>query len=103
MTLIDRDIIIEEMLKETQKLKTNENAMTNCCSNITNGIIKWLQAYPIITDVAEVRHGKWEWRELYDIKGFILVCSECRESDGACERFNFCPNCGAKMDEKGEK
>lgn len=49
-------------------------------------------------DVVEVRHGKWEWRELYGIEGLVLVCSECRESEGACERFDYCPNCGAKMD-----
>ena len=49
-------------------------------------------------DVVEVKHGKWEWRELYGIEGLVLVCSECRESEGACERFDYCPNCGTKMD-----
>lgn len=59
-------------------------------------------------DVVEVRHGKWtekvkderfgdEWDEivLYECS----VCnSECVESLGI---YQYCPNCGAKMDGKG--
>lgn len=39
-------------------------------------------------DVQEVRHGRWE---LYDI------CSVCGAQ--AEQQTNYCPNCGAKMDE----
>lgn len=49
-------------------------------------------------DVEPVRHGEWIWKELYGEVGYMLVCSECEESEGACERFDYCPNCGAKMD-----
>ena len=51
-------------------------------------------------DVAPVRHGQWE--EAYDGDG--IVCPFCRTDfctiiyDTEC--FNYCPNCGAKMDEK---
>ena len=50
-------------------------------------------------DVAPVRHGRWE--EASDGDG--IVCPFCRTDfctiiyDTAC--FNYCPNCGAKMDE----
>ena len=48
-------------------------------------------------------HGRWEERE----SGF-LVCSECADvfileewlADG---KWEYCPNCGAKMDEENEK
>jgi hypothetical protein len=53
-----------------------------------------------ITDVIEVKHGYWKWKELYGEVGYMLVCSECEESEGACERYDYCPNCGAKMDLK---
>lgn len=49
-------------------------------------------------DAVEVMHGRWE--EADDGDG--AVCSICRED--FCniylevERFNYCPNCGAKMD-----
>ena len=48
-------------------------------------------------DVVEVKHGKW--READDGDG--AVCSVCGED--FCniylevDRFNYCPNCGAKM------
>lgn len=51
-------------------------------------------------DVAPVRHGRWE--EASDGDG--IVCPFCRTDfctiiyDTEC--FNYCPNCGAKMDEK---
>lgn len=98
MTLIDRDIIIEEMLKETQKLKANTNAMTNCCSNITNGMIKWLQAYPVIEEVAPIIHAQWIWKEFYGEPGVMLCCSNCLETEGANVSFEYCPHCGAHMD-----
>ena len=54
-------------------------------------------------DVAPVRHGQWE--EASDGDG--IVCPFCRTDfctiiyDTEC--FNYCPNCGAKMDEKQDK
>lgn len=50
-------------------------------------------------DVQEVRHGKWKR------KNGIFCCSECNyqfETEGYIAFFNYCPNCGAKMDEDGE-
>ena len=54
------------------------------------------------SDVAEVRHGKWE--EASDGDG--IVCSECRTDFCTMihetEKFRFCPNCGARMDKEAE-
>ena len=56
-------------------------------------------------DVAEVRHGCWE--EASDGDG--VVCSECGTAFCTMihetEKFRFCPNCGALMQEEdnGEK
>ena len=48
-------------------------------------------------DVQEVKHGRWEDNYVGDsIEG--LYCTECGEICG-CE-FDYCPNCGAKMDEE---
>lgn len=48
-----------------------------------------------------VRHGHWE---LSIIEG-MYICSNCRKyyirTDEAYE-FNYCPRCGAKMDEVSE-
>ena len=58
-----------------------------------------------IADVAPVRHGRW-----ID-KGEYAVCTECggrssTQYDGVEPiplMTQFCPNCGAKMDEKEDK
>ena len=50
-----------------------------------------------VADVAPVRHGEWQ-----EING-IFRCSLCEysfEHEGYQHFFNYCPNCGAKMDDK---
>ena len=50
-------------------------------------------------DVAPVRHGRWA-ETVTD--GFLFVsCSACGFKTGRID-YNYCPNCGAKMDEGGE-
>lgn len=48
-------------------------------------------------DVVEVRHGEW------GDDGIAYVCNICGKNlvieQGTAE-MNYCPNCGAKMDEK---
>ena len=51
-------------------------------------------------DVAEVRHGEWEFHDTDENDMVIVKCSACgRKQYGGS---NYCPNCGAKMDGKGE-
>lgn len=52
-------------------------------------------------DVAPVRHGRWI------IKHGIIDCSVCNDAgwsvvpyETLVKHFNYCPNCGAKMDEE---
>ena len=40
------------------------------------------------------KHGHWEWDGDY-------ICSNCGER-GHRNKWNYCPNCGAKMDEVEE-
>ena len=45
-------------------------------------------------DVAKVVHGRW-------IHGYdLLCCSLCACEIETRDDFNYCPNCGAKMDDK---
>ena len=48
----------------------------------------------------EVVHGRWIWKP-YDERTEILTCSVCASTEGALETYNYCPNCGAKMDGDG--
>lgn len=58
-----------------------------------------------ITDVQPVRHGRWI-AEDEDYVDDTYICSECgyefviTAGDLESNELNYCPKCGAKMDEK---
>ena len=59
-------------------------------------------------DVVEVKHGEWKIkRDDYDCE--YMMCSCCKEEfypaddDTVDTTPKYCPNCGAKMDERKEK
>lgn len=57
--------------------------------------IKSIQA----ADVASVVHGKWiDVREKRLFGDHYFICSNCKSRNGSMIPFNYCPNCGAKMD-----
>ena len=58
-----------------------------------DGCIKFCQSIPA-ADVAEVRHGRWEFIGGYGYQYRCSVCVTCAE-----RKTKFCSNCGAKMDE----
>nr|DAT56698.1 MAG TPA: TFIIB zinc-binding [Caudoviricetes sp.] len=52
--------------------------------------------------------GHAHWEEFNGKTELCLICSKCShnyiEADPCCtERFNYCPNCGAQMDEEVEE
>lgn len=59
--------------------------------------MEWLDRIPL-EDVAPVVNGRWISKNTngYD---WTFVCSNCGYIDGYPfnDRYNFCPNCGAKM------
>lgn len=55
-------------------------------------------------DVAEVKHGAWivtRYHLYLNVYEEFLCCSVCGYEHQHDERFEYCPNCGAKMDGKG--
>lgn len=65
-----------------------------------NAAVKILKEAPA-ADVAEVRHGKWLLEREPNGEPYCFHCSVC-DSDfhhiGIKTAFDYCPNCGAKMD-----
>lgn len=60
--------------------------------------IKDVDAIPA-ADVAPVRHGRWlEVREKRLFGEHYFLCSNCKSRNGLMIPFNYCPNCGSKMD-----
>ena len=55
--------------------------------------------YMDAADVAPVRHARWlEVREKRLFGEHYFLCSNCKSRNGLMIPFNYCPNCGAKMD-----
>lgn len=69
---------------------------------ITMNGVKILNQFPA-ADVEPVRHGRWiEYTKViipepYNKWEQAWKCSECGFDDGFVA-YNFCPNCGARMD-----
>lgn len=69
--------------------------------DMVSGIISRIKQSPA-ADVAEVRHG--EWKILDSDLGWVEgKCSACGYTDCFDENgfYNYCPECGAKMDGGG--
>ena len=54
-----------------------------------------LESAPV-ADVKEVIHGEWKVDSYTAKYGNPYRCSECREEHA--DTYQYCPNCGAKMD-----
>lgn len=52
-----------------------------------------------IVEAAPVIHGKWnEYAEKHPFGKKWIECSNCKSINKSMIKFNYCPNCGAKMD-----
>lgn len=72
-----------------------------------NDVAKELKAAPTI-DAVPVVHGRWKIKLLDDYQKYNVTCSICGwvgienyDSYDVPSDFNYCPNCGAKMDLEG--
>ena len=90
---------IEELLKQLNACKYSIEKPTKrqvTYNAAINDACKIVDALPV-ADVVEVRHGKWI--ELPPFKN-IYTCSLCDQWGEY--HWNYCPNCGAKMDLENE-
>lgn len=68
-----------------------------------NDVTKELKSAPTI-DAVPVVHGRWEFPIFEDEEDGLdprVKCSECGCIEAALAKWNYCPNCGAKMDAEG--
>ncbi len=86
---IDAGEMIKNLTGMKEKLGYNAVAI--------EGMIKGIQD-AIVPDVAPVLHGRWEWQT-----GDLYMCTVCKADCHVEEclnepKYDYCPNCGAKMD-----
>ena len=93
---------MDEYIEREALLKFIENGINNPDRKEAFGydaveILEKVQYMPA-ADVAPVRHGRWVEKEKYTF-GIMYDCSLCEDRilDNG-HPWNYCPNCGAKMD-----
>ena len=61
-----------------------------------------LANFPTV-DAVPIRHGKWMPLNRYDGKVFCPDCKKVFDWDTEAQYYDYCPKCGAKMDERKEE
>ena len=93
--LIDRDELLAVVQEDMQCSVTGRENMEEVRKMMQN-ILDDIAESPVV-DTVPVRHGKWI--DNYNgIEGAWSFCSVCGER--AIDLYDFCPNCGARMNEK---
>ena len=92
---IEREATIKELMNDTpEQVGYSREDAADC--------IRYMDA----ADVAPVVHGRWidAYPDIEPNPMFMYgICSECGFEQGISKYLKYCPNCGAKMDEKENK
>lgn len=85
-----------EKRRATADYSTAEQAVDNWLRGYGEAVDDFLAICDNLptADVVEVRHGEWIGHEGYE------ECNNCHHKALFCHKY--CPNCGAKMDGKGD-
>lgn len=92
--LIEREALLESVRKWIMDTSEIRDSLDHQYNKGLLRAIKEIQRAPAV-DAEPVRHGKWLYG-IWETYPDGHVCDQCRT--GYPIRFNYCPNCGAKMD-----
>lgn len=105
MRLIDAEAL-EESIEQIDWYHLARNGEMVKGATAENGWYKEQDIYSAIEEAPTIEakpvvHGRWISKNPHGYE-WIFVCSNCDYVDGYPfnDRHNYCPNCGAKMDEK---
>lgn len=95
------------MANEKRLINANDLWQKTFICDEVSEVRKFIEQAPTV-DAVEVVHGRWIERPLDNFRKYEVKCSECgfvgiENYDQYLEPydFNYCPNCGAKMDGDG--
>lgn len=101
---IEREALIEHIYQRMVNNEHKDEKARAIHRQEHRNLAHAVRTYPA-ADVVEVRHGEWVDNGDRDRNGlpkpFAISCSVCGSSAGT-SWMKYCPNCGAKMDGKGE-
>ena len=90
--LVDADKLMKRMCKQCNFESGDEPCEPEECF-----IYNTIKYDAPTVDAVPVVHGRW----ITDEKG-VTYCGRCRIIDDYASVHNYCPNCGAKMDQEVE-
>ena len=96
--LIDANALMEELSSLTMTitgLRDGKGVLAEFMNEYRNSVLRIVDEAPTV-DAVEVVHGRWKHQ--YEKGMSYKVCSICGCRNGLDLKFNYCPNCGAKMD-----
>ena len=98
MRLIDADALRRRLIKQRDASAAKQNYGWEWEHNGWNGAILQIGCemieHPV--DAVPVRHGRWVWNDYGGIGNYH--CSECGKICICNGDYDYCPNCGARMD-----
>ena len=104
MRLIDADARMED-IENSHCVDCSKYGDEKKCKKCWVTDAMWALKHAPTEDAAPVVHGRWIERPLDNFRKYEVKCSECGfigigNYDQYLEPidFNYCPNCGAKMD-----
>ena len=97
---IEREALMRR-IKEIHCAECDSYHGVRCRACWVDDTLNYIDSEPTV-DVAPVRHGRWIEKDKYTF-GTLYDCSICgnRILDNG-HSWNYCPNCGANMDEVSE-
>ena len=94
---IEREALMRR-IKEIHCAECDSYHGVRCRACWVDDTLDYIDSEPA-ADVAPVRHGRWlEVREKRLFGEHYFLCSNCKSRNGLMIPFNYCPNCGSKMD-----
>lgn len=95
---IERERVLEQIRNFTEEEYFSVDYYIRGWNEAVTYILNYITKDIPPADVQEVKQGKWEEKRL--VSGEIkYTCSKCGQVfQGESLDFNYCPNCGAKMD-----
>ena len=97
---------IQETIKQLNILLSRERYLLGCSSDEQqrSQMIEALEVAKEAVEKSDVKHGEWIEHPHFNFEGGYsgadYECSRCGYSDCVYEEYNYCPNCGAKMDKE---
>ena len=97
MRILDADELRKQMYHEAFETDTDMQKWDSGCWIRYKMFENVIENAPTI-EAEPVRHGQWKQNKYYP---HIIICNECGEPyelSNSMEHWNYCPNCGCKMD-----